>query len=161
MPDTFLAVGFDGFQHTRPFDVTITRSYTLQDFYRSERGSDVYVDVRTVISAWLFYWVEIQMRGWTLRVEPEIADDERQGKRCFVLTRTETGGEPQTETMEFEDLFSRGGVPLTGLHMLALMNHHDFVRLEHRVGRTQICIVPKVASSGEAKQAGVRPGDVA
>lgn len=143
MPNTLENVGFDSFRHTRPFTVTITRKYQLQDFYLSEQGNDVYVDVQSVLSALRFRWVEIQMRGWTLRVEPARVDDKQPGTRRFVFTRTEVGKEPQSETMEFGDLFSHGGVPLIGLQMLALMNQDDFVRLEHRVGRTQVRIVPK------------------
>ncbi|SRR5712692_1925874 len=165
MTDTLLKdVGFDSFRHTREFDVTITRDYQLKDFYLSEQGSDVYVDVQSVLSALRFRWVEIQMRGWTLRVEPELAENERPRKRRFVLIRTEAGGKPKVETMDFEDLFLRGGIPNVGLQVLALMNEEDFISLEHCVGRTHIRIVPKEMQNSQQltlnrKELG--PGDVA
>jgi len=122
------------------------------------------VDVQSVLSALRFRWVEIQMRGWTLRVEPELAENERPRKRRFVLIRTEAGGKPKVETMDFEDLFLRGGIPNVGLQVLALMNEEDFISLEHCVGRTHIRIVPKEMQNSQQltlnrKELG--PGDVA
>lgn len=134
---------YESFQDERPFDVTITRDLQLQDFYMHERGSDVYIDIHFIISGKCFRFLEIEMQDYTLRVEPLVAGDEKPRTRRYILTKISTSGTTTFQTMDFDELFLLGKLPIVGGQMLKLMNDDEFIRLEHRVGRTQVRITPK------------------
>jgi hypothetical protein len=137
------------FQDEKLFEIAITRTRQLQDFYEHEEGNPVYIDTAFVLGARRFHWIAWQMRDWSLRIELAEPDKTSARTHLYKLIWQEAASEPLTENLAFNELFTRR-LPLTGLQVLALMNQEDFVSMQYAVGRIQLAIKSRTqASDGE------------